>query len=432
LGLKCGGVSVRITKTIKDIQWAFISLAVSSLVHFLLRVVLGRELGASGLGIYTLVFVIYLLGMQFAAFGLGAALTKYIAEHIGNLKKIKAFVSSGLIGSLLSGLAIGIFLFVFSGVIANNFFHIPEMEDLLKITAFCFPFIAMQKVVIGTLNGLRKMKYFAFVNIVQNVSVFVLSFVLVIFLKKGVNGAVIGLVIPTILVSLFSLVFIKDFFERPSKLFNTVLKTLSWFGIFVVLINSIGLINTQIDSILIGHFMTEADVGYYAIAVILIQGITLLPHAIHRVTTPTIAMYHGRNDNENIKKLIKEAVFKTFLITVSLIVALAIFGKLIISILFTTEFLPAYTPLLILLVGYTIYAPLISAGAVLSSIGKINISLRVAVLNVTINTILNIILIPKFGIVGAATATSSSLIMLVVINLILYRRYVFKREPAHG
>jgi O-antigen/teichoic acid export membrane protein len=142
-------MKLRLSKTMRDIQWSFISLAISSFVHFLLRVVLGRELGASGLGLYTLVFTIYMFGMQFAAFGIGAALTKYVAEHNENLNKIEEFVSSGVIGSFISGLTFGIILYLSSNAIAINFFHCSEMVYLLKITSFCFPFIALQKTALG-------------------------------------------------------------------------------------------------------------------------------------------------------------------------------------------------------------------------------------------------------------------------------------------
>jgi len=349
-------MNFRLTKTMKDIQWSFISLAISSFVHFLLRVVLGRELGASGLGLYTLVFTIYMFGMQFAAFGIGAALTKYVAEHNENLKKVEEFVSSGVIGSFICGLTFGIVLYLSSDAIAINFFHSPEMVHLLKITAFCLPFIALQKTVLGTLNGLRKMNYFALLNIVQNVSVFALSVVLVILFKLNVTGAVFGFVLPTIVMGPLALGFIKGFFKVPSKLFNTVLRELSWFGVYVVLTNSIGLVLSQIDSLLIGYFMNETEVGYYAVAVVLIQGIILLPGAIQRVTFPAIASYHGKNEYENIRKLIKKTLAKTFLITIFFSLLLAILGKFLISFLFTEEFLPAYLPLLILLIGYTIYA----------------------------------------------------------------------------
>jgi len=419
-------MKLRLTKTMQDVQWAFISLAISSLVHFLLRVVLGRELGASGLGLYTLVFTIYMFGMQFAAFGIGAALTKYVAEHNENGKKIREFVSSGLIGSFSSGLIMGVLVYLFSNVIAINIFHSPEMVHLLKMTAVCFPFIALQKTALGTLNGLRKMNCFALVNIIQNFSVFALSIILVILFKMNVTGAVLGFVVPTIFVSLFSLYFIKDFFEVPSKLFDTVSRELSWFGFYVVLTNSVGLILVQIGSLLIGYFMDETEVGYYAVAVVLVQGITLLPGAIQRVTTPAIATYHGKGEYESIRELIKKVMLKTFLVTVFLSVLLVIFGKFLIIFLFTEEFLPAYIPLLILLIGYTIYAFTISVGGALSSIGKVNIAFRIDALCALINIILNILLIPKFGIVGAASATSISLIITVAMVLAFLKRYIFK------
>ena len=419
-------MKLRLTKTMQDVQWAFIGLAISSLVHFLLRVVLGRELGASGLGLYTLVFTIYMFGMQFAAFGIGAALTKYVAEHNENAKKIREFVSSGLIGSFSSGLIMGVLLYLFSNVIAINIFHSPEMVHLLKITAVCFPFIALQKTALGTLNGLRKMNYFALVNVIQNVSVFALSIILVILFKMNVTGAVLGFVAPTIFVSLFSLYFIKDFFEVPSKLFDTVSRELSWFGFYVVLTNSVGMILIQIDSLLIGYFMDETEVGYYAVAVVLVQGITLIPGAIQRVTTPAIAAYHGKGEYESIRKLIKNVMLKTFLVTVFLSILLAIFGKFLIIFLFTEEFLPAYIPLLILLIGYTIYALTIPVGAALSSIGKVNIAFRISALCALINIALNITLIPKFGIIGAASATSISLLITVIVVLAFLKRYIFK------
>ena len=416
---------LRLSKTMKDIQWSFISLAISSFVHFLLRVVLGRELGASGLGLYTLVFTIYMFGMQFAAFGIGAALTKYVAEHNKNLKKVEEFVSSGLIGSFSTGLTMGILLYLFSNTIAINFFHSPEMVHLLKITAFCFPFIALQKTVLGTLNGLRKMNYFALLNIIQNVSVFALSVILVILFEMNVTGAVFGFALPTIVMGPLALGFIKDFFRVPSKLFNTVLRELSWFGVYVVLANSMSMINTQIDSLLIGYFMNEVEVGYYAVAVILIHGITLLPSAVQKITNPAIASYHGKNDYENIRKLIKKTMVKTFLITAFFSVLLVIFGRFLIGVLFTEEFLPAYIPLLILLIGYSLYTPFISVGGALSSMGKVNIQFRIDALCALMNTILNIILIPKFGITGAASATSTSLIFTVIVYSIFLRRYIW-------
>lgn len=409
----------------QDVQWSFISIVSSSFLHFLLRVLLGKELGAYGLGLYTLVFTVYIFGTQFAGFGIGNALTKYIAENNGDNKRVNDFVSSGLAGSFIIGSMIGAILYLFSNEIGIGIFHNFELDSLLKSTAICFPFIALQKTVLGTFNGLRKMNYFAFLNIIQNILVVFVSIIMVISLKMGINGAVLGFVVPTIFTGLLSLVLIKDYIKLP-RFFNATLRELSIFGFYIVIANSIGTINTQIDSLMIGYYMNGVDVGYYSVATILIQGIILLPSAVQQATTPAIAEYHGKKDYESIIKLMKNVMQKTFLITLFLSGLLVFFGKLIISNFFTDEFLPAYIPIIILVIGYSIQAPFISIGGWLASIGKVKIIFKISALGALINTILNIIFIPKFGIIGAAIATSLSLIISAVIELRFLNMYIYK------
>ncbi len=414
---------LKFSKNTKNIQWSLLSLTTSSFAHLILRLMLSKELGASGLGLYTLVFTVYMFGIQFAGFGIGLALTKYIAEYHDSLPKIKEFVTSGILGSLISGSVMGILLYLFASIISNQLFHNPQMTSLLRLTAFCFPLIAMQKAVIGTLNGLKEMKWYAIVNISQNVLVMVASFVLVILLKMEVRGAVLGFVIPTIFIGFLSLILTRDFFIRPTKLLNTVFRDISGFGFYVVLANSIGMINTQVDSLMIGYFMDEASVGYYAIAIIFVQGVLLLPQAVQSVTTPSIAAYYGKGRFYHIQQLVKKTMFNVFAIVTCISLVLAIFGKFLISLLFTEEFLPAYLPMLILLIGHSIYATYTSIGGCLSSIGKVQIVFRIDAICAGINILLNFTLIPKFGLIGAASATTISLILISAIKFYYVRRY---------
>jgi len=420
--------NLKLSKNTKDIQWSFISLAIASFANLLLRIILGKKLGPSGLGLYTIVFTIYMFGMQFAGFGIGSSLIRYIATYHDNLPKTKELFSCGILVSIISGSVMGVLLYLLSGIISNQFFHNPQLTNLLRLTAFCFPFIAVQKVVVGTLNGLKEMKLYAIVNIVQNAAVMIVSYFLVILLKMDVMGAVIGLVIPTILVGLFSLIFTKNFFVQPNKLMSPIFKEISWFGFYVVLANSIGMINTQVDSLLIGHFMNETQVGYYAVAAIFVQGVTLLPQAIQAVTTPSIAIYYGKGEFIKIRQLIKKTVFKTYGIIVFISFILIIFGKFLITLLFTDEFLPAYLPLLVLLIGHTIYAAYVSLGGCLSSIGKVSIVFKLSAICAGLNILLNIGLIPRFGLLGAASATSISLIFTTLINLYYLMRYTTEKQ----
>jgi len=423
-----------LSKAMVDVQWAFISIVTASLAHFILRIVLGRELGADGLGVYTLAFTIYLFGMQFAAFGIGAALTKYVAEFIDDQATIRAYVSSGMTSSIITGLLMGIALFLLAPYIAVSFFQVPELELLLKLTALCYPFIAIQKAVLGTLNGFRRMHLYALLNIAQNVAVVAVSIALVLLFGMGVFGAVIGFVGPTILISLLSPVLIRDSlrFALSSLWYIPTLWQTTVFGFYVVLGNSIAFLNVHIDNILVGYYLGQTEVGIYAVAVLFAQTLTLIPSAFQTVTAPVTSKLYGQGDIEGVRKIIFSTMKRVFLSSVAISGIIIIFGQFFITYLFTAEFLLAYLPLLILLAGKTIYAPIMAIGVTLASIGKVNIRFRIAGVCGILNVILNVILIPIFGITGAAIATSLTLIANFAITLTMINRYLRPGSSTSG
>ena len=408
-----------------DVQWAFISIATASLAHFILRIVLGRELGPDGLGVYTLAFTIYLFGMQFAAFGIGAALTKYVAEFLEDKVAIRNYVSSGMTSSVITGGLMGVVLFLLAPYIAISFFHVPELEGMIQLTALCYPFIAIQKAVLGTLNGFRRMHLYALLNIIQNVAVVAVSISLVLLFEMGVMGAVIGFVGPTVLISALCPVLIRECIGLDMSLWNIpALRATTVFGFYVVLGNSIGFLNTQIDSILIGYYLNPTEVGIYAVAVLLAQTLTLIPSAVQRVTAPATATLYGKGDIEGVRRLFYSTLKKSFLISVGSATLIAVSGPYIIALLFTEEYLVSYVPLLILLPGYAIGASFGAVGATLSSIGKVHIPFRISAVCAMLNVVLNILLIPTLGINGAALATAATMIANFGITVKVVHHYI--------
>lgn len=421
-------LNIKITKTVKDVQWSFISLATASLSHLLLRIVLGRELGPSGLGVYTLVFTIYLLGMQFAGFGIGAALTKYVAEFSEKPAKTSEYILSGIIGSIATGTAMGMVLLLLSGQISIYIFKIHEMESLLRITALCFPFIALHKAALGSLNGFRRMKAFAFLEVTLNGTVLFTSIFLVLHQGLGVFGAVSGLVIPTIIVGFISAAFVwSNFITNRRLIINySILRDVMHFGFYVVLGTSVGCIYSHIDSLMIGYYLSENDVGLYAVAAIFVQGIILIPSAVQRITNPIITENHAKRDYEFILKFIKDVTLKVTLISSVYTLFLVIYGKSLIVTIFKVDFLPAYLPLIILLIGYTIYSTFISIGTFYASIGHVKLLYKISIFSAILSIFMNVLFIPRFGIIGAATATSTSLVVLTFMHYLIIRHFVRK------
>ncbi|WP_319507382.1 flippase [uncultured Methanolobus sp.] len=409
----------------KDVQWSFISLATASLSHLLLRIVLGRELGPSGLGLYTLVFTIYMFGMQFSGFGIGSAVSKYVSEFKEDTQKTKEYISAGLSGSLITGFVMAFLLYFVSDMISMSIFNIPEMGYFLKLVSFCLPFIAIQKMALGTLIGFQKMKRYALINIIQNTLILILSVYLVLFLDEGVRGGILGFVIPTVITSLLSVAFVKELHIVPSFLFTGTLKKVIWFGVYVVMANTIGMINTQIDSLMVGHFMDATNVGYYAVATIIVQGMTLIPKSVHTAVMPSISYLHGKGEYNKIIKFVKKIIIIIFIIILFICLFIAFFGKTMIILLFNNDFLTAYSPLLILLIGYSIYSPIHSVDCALFSIGKVNIVYKLTLLTAICNILFNSILIPKYGILGASLATTLSLLLLSAFKFHFINKYIF-------
>ena len=411
-----------------DVQWAFISIFTASLTHFILRIVLGRELGPEGLGIYTLAFTVYLFGMQFAAFGIGPALTKYVAEFIDDQAAIRNYISSGMTSSIVTGAIMGVVLFILAPYIAINFFRVPELEELIQLTAICYPFIAVQKAVLGTLNGFRKMHLYALLTITQNVAIVGISLVLVIVFGLGVQGAIVGLTGSTILISILCPFLIREHVGLDGSLWNIpALRATTVFGFYIVLDNSISFINTQINSIFIGYYLNPTEVGIFAVSALLVQTLTLIPSAVQRVTNPVMANMYGKGDLEGVRNVYYSTLKKSFIITAGCAGLIAVLGPYLITLLFRDEFQASYIPLLILLPGFIIGASFSAVGATLSSIGKVRIPFRINGVCVALNIILNVSLIPFLGISGAAIATSVTMIINCWINLVIIRKYLYQK-----
>lgn len=100
----------------------------------------------------------------------------------------------------------------------------------------------------------------------------------------------------------------------------------------------------------------------YSAAFLFFQILMLLPMAIQLVTTPAISSYYAKGEHENIKKTIKQTMLLVFIINLVLSSIIMIFGKFWINILFSSDFVGAYFPLLILVGTSLIYAPYASVG----------------------------------------------------------------------
>lgn len=396
-----------------DVGWVFAGSVVILALHFLQNPIMARYLGPDGLGLYSMVTMIAGIIALIAGLGVNGAVVKYVAEYKNDEGKLHAVFSSAFITMLIFGVVASIILFVLSDKFASMF-DTPSLSPLLKIYAVIFPFSLAYEIIMGLFNGLREMKYYSFINTFQGILTF--SFIIAfLFLGFGVKGALVGTMLAVIASMSISAIGMRKFVHFTSSNYKKYTKKLTFFGSQLMLANAINIINYRADILLIAYFLTATDVGYYAVAVSMSRFFWRIPQSIQMIAYPATSEYWAKDKISSLNKMIDKSMKYSacFLLIVGL--GTWFFAKEIIVFLFGQAFSSSILPFQILVIGTAIYGIVIPIGGTLAGIGRPDLSLKIGAAAATANVILNVLLIPRFGIAGAAAATITSFIIIVIL-----------------
>lgn len=163
-------------------------------------------------------------------------------------------------------------------------------------------------------------------------------------------------------------------------------------------------IYTQIDKIMIGSMMNETYVGYYAAALAIHSAYGFIPQAIINSARPTIYIAK-KEDNNKYKKRLKQTYAVIFWSSILFSIIICLCSAFIIKILYGVAYIEATVPLMLLAFA-TPFAYIGTTHSIwLVSENLYNYNKKFLGIGVIINIVLNFILIPKIGIIGAALAT---------------------------
>jgi O-antigen/teichoic acid export membrane protein len=351
-------------------------------------------------------------------FGVPSAMVKFTSENKLNKVELSKWLSNGLILSFLLGMVGSFFLF-FMAEKLSYFFDMPSLATLLKDFSLIFPFSIMFTLFMSYLNGLRKMKEHAFLFAIR--SFFGLIFV-VFFLFLGFNvvGAVIGHVISIVVGALIAYFVVKKTTDLHLSFSFAKAKELSRFGSQLMMSEAINIVNYQADVLMIGYFLTASDVGQYTVAIALSRFFWILPQSIQKIVYPATAEYWARQDISSLNKMVDKSIKYSTSIMVFAGLAVGFYSQEVVNVLFGQGFNDAVLSLQILLIGTVINGsttrPISGSFA---GAGFPKYEMLKSTIAAIVNIILNYFLIPMYGIMGGAIATTVSLILSSIIGLFL-------------
>jgi O-antigen/teichoic acid export membrane protein len=166
---------------------------------------------------------------------------------------------------------------------------------------------------------------------------------------------------------------------------------------------------TNVDIIMVGRFMEPDKVAvYYAAAKTLVL-VHFVYYAVKSGSAQRFSKYYASGDRTQLTAFLRDTIHWTFWPSLAMAAFLLIFGKPLLA-LFGASFAGGYPLLFILMVGILVRATIGPAETLLMMAGQQGIAAVVYTLTFVLCVLLNVILIPRFGLVGAASAMSLALI----------------------
>ena len=411
----------------------FSGTVVATGAGYFFKIYLARELGAEALGIYALGMTIVGFVAVFNSLGLPAAASRFVAAYSakGESWKVAGFLRSGL--SILTGVNVilGALIVIGGPYLAVHFYHAPTLSRYLWAFAAIMLLGVVNsflgQVMAGYRDVTRRTVVTHFIgtpaNIVLAIGLIVLGFGLTGYLIAQIASAVLVTCLLGALVrrmTSFPHGPVHGYFDREVVTFSTVA-----YGIA-----ALQFVLSQADMIILGHYEAARLVGIYAVAMALVGFVSIVLDSVNQIFSPIISELHATGNRLVLQQLYSTLTKWILVLTLPLAITLLVFSRAVMSV-FGATFTAGANVVVIGAVGQLLNCAVGSVGFLLLMSGHQAELMRIEAVNAALLLILNLVLVPRFGIAGAAIATACTTITTNVWALNSVRR-ILKIFPYHA
>lgn len=417
---------VHFIELIKGASSTFLLKVVGLLVGYGLAIFITNKFGAFVFGQYvTALLIVEILGI-ISRLGIDTALVRFISRYVhkGASRLINKLFFKSIAIVTLSAVIFNLLLLFFSDYVAD-FMNLDE--EYLLIVSFSFIPLVLFHMNTQAIRGLKKMMSFSFLN---NVAITLFTFIIIIVLvafsfseKLPIYAYVMSVFVMTI--SSYFLWFyhrskIDDSEHNNSE---SELSTKALFKVSVPLLlgQSMMLIMGKVDLFMLANMTSSDQVGIYNIALKLSMLAYMGLMAVNSIAAPKFSEIHSSGNVDALKKIVQQSTKTIFWVTLPVIILFLAFPKSILSV-FGEEFKLAAMALIILSVSKMFSAISGSVGTFLQMVGKQNVFQNILIFTAIINIALNYVLIPSYGIDGAAFASALSGVIWNVLMIIYIKK----------
>jgi len=389
---------------------------------FFYTIFLARVLGVGDLGLYFLGITIVGFLAVLSNLGLNIGVTRFVAIYNSrkDFRRLKGTVQISAVITLLPSLIIMCLIFLLGDFIATSIFHKPELGKVIKLLSLSIPFDSLMWIFLAATRGLKFMQYTAYTENLAWIGLrFLFAILFIVGFGMGVEGAILAYVVSSFfsagLAFYYANKFIPFFDKKVVPIFQV--RNLLEFSIPMVFSAFLNNLNRQIDILMLGLFVTAAEVGIYGVAARLVVLALVVFRIFQPIFEPFVSDLYTKKDVialSNLLKIItKWSVTMSFPVFLSLLCFPAFFLHF-----FGNKFEQGASCLIILAIAYILSSFSGLTNSVIYMSGRSDVTFKNNLTVLIINAILNYLLIPQYGILGAALATGISLVLIAVIRIL--------------
>lgn len=410
-----------LSKATREAGFTFFGQAFALAFGFVANAVIARLLGADVLGVYVLAWTVVMAVSILTTFGIEGGFVRYISMYVGRGEESRArsVFRFGMRFGAAAGVVGTAAIIVFRGYVANEIFKEPRLERALLVIAFAMLPYTLARLMSAALRALKDMRR-SIIGLelglrVPRLVIFLALFALGYHLGGIVAAAAAACGISAVLTAVFlhrswPLLMRGEGSGVPRKTFLVYSsQMLAETGTAFVMLQS--------GRLVLGYYLTSADVGIFNVVVLLASLATLFTFSWNAILSPIIADVYHRGGIDLMKSLLNTITRWVVLLTLPVFAWLLVSGEGVLSV-FGEEFVVGYGALVVLAASQLVDS---TAGQVSSCLAMTKFQ-RFNVYNIlvmaVVSAVLSVLLVPRMGLLGAALATGASIVLVNVARLV--------------
>ncbi|MCX6258933.1 MAG: flippase [Bacteroidia bacterium] len=387
----------------------------TTIIRFVIGIMIARALGPAGKGLYAAILVVPNMIFSITELGVKRATIYHIGEKI--------YPPEQVIGVLLFFMLITSTLGIIISAGVYHFMNNPNITlPLVMISLLGIPAQLITKYTNGIFIGKEQYRISNFLRYLPIILNLLFIVIFVILIKWYVLGALLAILVANVLTAVYSFdLILKNHrlkIQFDIKIFKSIIQLGAVYAIAMFLVK----LNFRIDVLIMQSLTSLKEVGFYNQGVTVAEG-WQAPFAIGAVVLSTSA-------NSGNQEVVNNQVAKLFRLTLLMVIIASAFiffaSPLLVPLIYGRNFTPSVqiTQYIIPAIVIVILAKILASR--LAGLKKTYIVIFVHLPAVIINIIFNLMLIPKYGAMGAVIATNISYSFMAIGILVIYSRVIHR------